>query len=66
MNKWLLYDLKTQYNKRDIYNVYLKVIHSELTKRLHPIEFDFYDSETRLKVQEITHRKYITQDKKTM
>lgn len=57
-------DRKIQFRKRDTYNFYVKVIHTELANRLHSLEFDVLDSSTRLKVNSIVHKKFLRQRKK--
>ncbi|KAL3281322.1 hypothetical protein HHI36_004533 [Cryptolaemus montrouzieri] len=34
---WIKEDMKIQYNRRDVANIYLKVIHAELLFRLYPV-----------------------------
>lgn len=46
--KWIKEDKKNQYRLRDINNVYVTEIH--LLHRLHPVEFDVFDVETRQKI----------------
>lgn len=64
MRRWLQEDMKIEYNKRDVYSVYLKCVHSELLNRLHNVEFDVLDFKVRCQVQTIVHKKYLTQLKK--
>ena len=59
--QWLKEDRKTQYRNRDSYNVYLKVIHTELSFRLHPVEFDTLDFNVRRQVNCLIDRKYQNQ-----
>lgn len=61
---WMKTDRKIQYNKRDTLNIYVKVIHSELTHRLHPILFDILDYNTRTKISSKIHIKYVAQKNK--
>lgn len=61
MRTWIYQDRKLQYFKRDNYNVYLKVIHSEITYRLNIMEFDEFDKRTRDKIDNIIQNKYIIQ-----
>ena len=62
--KWIIEDRKTQYNTRNICNVYLKVIHTELLYRLTNIEFDLLDFKVRTQVSDIIHKKYLKQKTK--
>ena len=59
--QWLKEDRKTQYRNRDSYNVYLKVIHTELSFRLHPVEFDTLDFNVRRQVNCLIDKKYQNQ-----
>lgn len=62
--KWVKEEMKLQYSKRDIFNIYVKVIHSQLSHRLHPIEFDTLDFDVRDKINSIIHKKYLVQKRK--
>ena len=64
LRKWLAEDKKIQFRKRGIYNVYLKVVHTELLHKLNYIEFLVLDTDTREKVNSIIHKKYLTQNNK--
>lgn len=62
--KWLTQDRKSQYRKRDTYNIYVKVIHSELAFRLSNLHFDLIDSKIRSQVNNIIDKKFKKQNKK--
>lgn len=64
LKKWIQEEMKSQYRKRGIYNVYQKVVHTELVNRLHYAEFTNLDLDTRDKVETIIHKKYLTQKQK--
>ena len=42
----------------------MKIIHTELLHGLHNWEFDIFDQEIRIQVQEIAHKQYINQSHK--
>lgn len=64
LRKWIIEDRKIQYQKRDISNVYLKVVHTELLFRLDNLEFDIFDNKVRTDISIIIHKKYLTQKSK--
>ena len=64
LKTWLNEEKKIQFRERGIYSTYLKFTHSELTYRLHPLEFLVLDRETREKVNNVNHLKYLRQLKK--
>lgn len=64
LKKWLSTEKKSQFQKRGIYNIYLKVVHTELLNKLHFVEFLVLDGDTREKVSKIINKKYLTQRKK--
>lgn len=64
IKKWLATEKKLQLKKRYIYNIYLKIVHTELLHRLHFVEFLVIDSDSREKVSNIIHKKFLVQRKK--
>lgn len=62
--KWIKEDRKSQYHLRDVYNSYLKVIHTQLSYKLHSLEFEVFDMDVRDQVNTIIYKKYLTQSKK--
>ena len=64
IRRWIVQDMKIEYNKRDVCNIYLKFIHTELLKRLNNIEFDILDFKVRIDVQKMVHKKYLNQVRK--
>lgn len=57
-------NMKNQFWLRDSYNVNVKVIHSELSHRLHHVEFHIFHSETTQKISSIIQHKYVRQQRK--
>lgn len=61
---WVEYEIKKWVSIRDRVCQHLKVIHSELTFRLHPLLFDTLEMDIREYVTEFIHNKYFKQFKK--
>ena len=61
---WLKEETRKWFIIRDNLLLHIKVLHSELTYKLHPIEFDILDDHTRLTISEIIYKKYTTQNNK--
>ena len=56
--------MKIQYSKRDICNIYLKVIHTELLFQMKEKDFEKLDSKVRYQINSIVHKKFLIQKKK--
>lgn len=50
-------EYKILYNKHDTCNIFVKVVHSKLSYRLHPPGFDTLDSKVREHVASFFHKK---------
>lgn len=61
---WIHLEMKEWYSRRYNLNVHLKVIHTELAAKIHPLIFDILDSDIREEVQIEAHRQYEAQVKK--
>lgn len=61
---WLKEETKECCRKRDSLLHYIKVIHSELTFKIHPWEFDILDFDTREHINGITYDKFKAQQSK--
>ena len=61
---WLKEESRRWFKTRDNLLLHIKVLHSELTFKLHSIEFDFLDDKVRSEISVIIHKKYINQSKK--
>ena len=58
---WLDLEIKKWYIRRNNLGVHMKIIHTELLHRLHNWEFDIFDQEIRIQVQDIAHKQFINQ-----
>lgn len=61
---WIKEEVKTLFRRRDAIRTYLKVVHSEITFKLHPIEFDILEDNIKQKISEIIYNKYQVQKQK--
>ncbi|XP_045460984.1 uncharacterized protein LOC123671279 [Harmonia axyridis] len=61
---WIKLEMKKWYKIRDNNKLHLKVIHSELTYRISPAEFDHLDFTIREEVRILGHKQYENQLKK--
>lgn len=52
----MAYRRQEEYKNRDVYNVYLKVVHTVLAYRLNNIEFDIIDIQIRDQVNQLIHK----------
>lgn len=52
---WIKEEVKTLFRRRDAIRTYLKVVHSEITFKLHPIEFDILEDNIKQKISEIIY-----------
>ncbi|CAH1100758.1 unnamed protein product [Psylliodes chrysocephalus] len=64
LKKWLSEDKNKEYSKKDCFNIYTKVIHTELSHKLHFIEFEIVDKNIREQISQIIHKKIIRQQEK--
>lgn len=55
--------MKNQYRLGDSYNIYVKVIYTELLHRLHPVKFDIFHFEIRHKINSMIHYKLVGQER---
>jgi len=62
--KWVKEELKYWYIIRDSLCIYLKLLHSELTYKLHPVQWDLFDDKVRQTISEINFDKKSKQMKK--
>lgn len=61
---WILEDRKVLFRKRNILNIYLKFVHSELLYKSNKLEFDITDCKFREIINNKIHRKYLKQKTK--
>ena len=53
--------MKKWYRRRNNLGVHKKIIHTELLHRFHNWEFDIFDQEIIIQVQDIAHKQFINQ-----
>ena len=63
---WLKSEVKQLYIKRNTIKLYIKVLHTELSSKLHPIEWDIFDDEVRANTSEFVFQKRNNQEKKIL
>lgn len=61
---WIRQEIKNGYRNLDCYFMKLKVLHSALTKSLHPVEFDTFDNDLRNRVRDFNQTKFEKQKSK--
>lgn len=61
---WLKEEVRSLYHKRNIIAHYIKVLHSELSFRLHPVYFDLLVDKIMDNISSIIHKKFLKQQTK--
>ena len=61
---WLRSEMKQLYIKRNAIKTYLKLLHTQLSSKLHPVEWDIFDDDVRQSASHFIYLKRKVQDKK--
>ena len=61
---WLRSEIRSFHNKRNVIKSYLKLLHTSLAERLHPIEWELLDDKVRLEASFQSYKKRLTHRKK--